>query len=294
MVQFTQIEHKKESLIITSAIFVMLFILLYFLSGSISQINDLEGGGGGGDIAVNFGDSDVGSGDNFQSRESAPAAAQVKTPEKAEEEEIITNQSDNDVPAVVTTKPKTEPKKEVVKPIIVPPKPKASQATNDALASVLNSSNSKGGDGDDKTGGNKGKANGDTNATGYSGGGGTGTGSGGGNGSGQGIGTGSGYGAGNGGGNGNGSGNWKLAGRKLASSSKQVQKCNEYGVVVVQITVNRSGNVIGTKYIKGTTNTDPCLLEPAYATARTYKWEPKPDAAETQIGTITINFKLGE
>ncbi|MGK4569395.1 hypothetical protein [Flavobacterium sp. 3HN19-14] len=58
--------------------------------------------------------------------------------------------------------------------------------------------------------------------------------------------------------------------------------------------MNREGKVIGTKYTKGTTNTSQCLLDPAYATARTYKWEPKPDAPETQIGTITINFKLGE
>jgi hypothetical protein len=39
----------------------------------------------------------------------------------------------------------------------------------------------------------------------------------------------------------------------------------------VQITVNRNGNVIAAKHTKGTTNTNPCLVEPALATARKYK-----------------------
>jgi TonB family protein len=73
-----------------------------------------------------------------------------------------------------------------------------------------------------------------------------------------------------------------------------VQKCNEFGTVVVQITVNRSGNVIAAKYTKGTTNTNPCLVEPALATARKYKWQSDANAPKTQIGFITVNFKLGE
>jgi TonB family protein len=68
----------------------------------------------------------------------------------------------------------------------------------------------------------------------------------------------------------------------------------EFGTVVVQITVNRNGNVIAAKYTKGTTNTNPCLVEPALATARKYKWQPDADAPETQIGFITVNFKFGE
>ena len=161
------------------------------------------------------------------------------------------------------------------------------------MSNLLNGSN-KEGDGNDKTAGNKGKSNGDTNSKGYNGGGGSGTGSGGGNGSGEGLGTGIGYGTGSGSGKGSGNGNWKLDGRKLSSSSKQQQKCNEYGTVVVQIKVNRNGNVIAAKYSKGTDNTSQCLLDAAYATAKSYKWQPDPDAPETQIGSITINFKLGQ
>jgi hypothetical protein len=39
-------------------------------------------------------------------------------------------------------------------------------------------------------------------------------------------------------GTGNGSG-WGLNGRSISSRGKEVQKCNEFGTVVVQITVNR-------------------------------------------------------
>jgi len=291
-----EVSHKKESLLMTTALFALLFALLFFLTyNSSALISQLEGGGGGGEIAVNFGNSDVGSGDNFESMELAQAAPKAKAIEKTQPDELVTNASDDDVPAVNSTKTikKEETKKEIVKPVEEPQK-RPSKSATDALSSLLGGSSSKGGDGTDGVSGNKGKMYGDPKATGYNGGGGSGTGSGGGNGSGQGLGTGSGYGNGYGGGSGNGNGNWKLAGRKLASSSKQVQKCNESGTVVVQVTVNRNGNVIDTKYTKGTTNTSQCLLDPAYATARSYRWQPNPDAPETQVGTITINFKLGE
>jgi hypothetical protein len=42
----------------------------------------------------------------------------------------------------------------------------------------------------------------------------------------------------------------------ISFKRKEVQKCNEFGTVVVQITV-RNGNVIAAKYTKGTTNTNP-------------------------------------
>jgi outer membrane biosynthesis protein TonB len=291
-------EHEKKALIITTLSFTLLFLLFFYLKfNNETKINDLEGGGGGGEIAVNFGSSDVGSGDNYQSKEVVTAAPKevVATPTTTEELVVDENESAPAIAEVKKPEIKT-PKKEVIKePVkeVVKSTPKPSKSTSDALANLLNGSNTEG-DGNDKTAGNKGKSNGDSNAKGYNGGGGSGTGSGGGNGSGQGLGTGSGYGNGNGGGRGNGNGNWKLAGRKLSNSSKQVQECNEYGTVVVQVTVNRNGNVIAAKYTKGTTNTSQCLLEPAYATAKSYKWQADADAPESQIGFITINFKLSE
>ncbi|MBP8157747.1 MAG: energy transducer TonB [Flavobacterium sp.] len=283
-------EHEKKSFAITVTLFILLFLFLLLVKLTIVPITEvLEGGGGGGEIAINFGNSNVGSGDNFQSKDlSVPVvkAAPVKTINQVEK---VLTQETTDAPAISQTKTNT---KVITPKPVVKEAPKPSKSTTDALSSLLNSSN-KSGDGNDKSGGNKGKSNGDPNARGYDGSGGSGTGTGGGNGSGTGLGNGSGYGNGSGSGTGSGNG-WKLSGRKLSSSGKVVQKCNEYGTVVVQITVNRNGDVIAAKYSKGTTNTDPCLIEPALATAKKYKWQADSNAPETQIGFITVNFKSSE
>ena len=122
----------------------------------------------------------------------------------------------------------------------------------------MNGSN-KSGDGNDKTGGNKGKLNGDLNAKDYNGGGGSGNGNGGGNGSGTGLGTGSGYG--NGSGSGTGTGNYQLGNRKAVSKPAPKYLCNEQGTVVVQIAVDRNGTVISANPgVKGTENERPAFF----------------------------------
>jgi hypothetical protein len=126
------------------------------------------------------------------------------------------------------------------------------------------------GHGDDNEGGDKGNPNGSLYANSFYG-----------NGSGDGIGTGKGTG-------------WGLAGRKLSGNSKRVQDCNESGKVVVKIWVNRQGNVIKAERSQGTTNTNPCLVNPALETAKTFKWQPDANAPETQIGFVVVNFQVGE
>jgi hypothetical protein len=66
-------------------------------------------------------------------------------------------------------------------------------------------------------------------------------------------------------------------------------------LVVVQIKVNRQGNVISAEPgIKGSTNTHPCLLEPAKKIALSHKWPPDPNAPATQIGFVSINFEVSQ
>ena len=73
--------------------------------------------------------------------------------------------------------------------------------------------------------------------------------------------------------------------------TKQIYKqCNEYGLVVVKIVVNRSGKVIAANWCKGTTNNASCLLEPAKKIALSHKWPQDNDAPERQIGFVSINF----
>ena len=172
-------------------------------------------------------------------------------------------------------------------------KPKVSNTTNDALSSLLKGSN-KGGDGDDKTAGNKGKSNGSLSATSYYGNGGSGGGTGGGNGTGNGIGNGSGYGAGSGGGSGNGiGGGYSLGNRRAISKPAPKYTCNEEGKVVVEVSVDRNGKTVSAiAGIKGTTNTAKCLLEQAKSAALNTKWDASSDAPEKQVGKIVYNFNL--
>jgi hypothetical protein len=293
--EFIETENKKKSLGVTSLLFMLFFLILFYAKFSnVIQLPLLEeGGGGGGEVAVNFGDSDVGMGDNFQSVEKVTAASKPVVAEQADEKEIVVSEND-DAPAIIKVKKPTEkPKKVLVEKVVIKTPPKPSKSTNDALSSILNGSSSSG-DGDDKTGGNKGKSNGDKNASGYNGGGGSGTGSGGGNGSGTGIGSGSGYGSGSGSGTGSGNGNYQLGNRK-ASKPQPSYTCDEQGTVVVQISVDKSGRVTSANPgVRGTTNSAKCLLDQAKIAAMSTKWQSSDDAPEKQVGKIVYSFKLTE
>ena len=73
------------------------------------------------------------------------------------------------------------------------------------------------------------------------------------------------------------------------------QECNEEGRVVVRIVVDRNGKVVeATPGVQGTTNTSPCLMEPARKTALMHSWNPDSKAPSQQVGFVVVNFKLGE
>lgn len=264
--KYIETEEEKKSFAITSIIFVILFILFFYL-GLTSLDPPPENG-----IAINFGTTEFESGDIQPTEAIQSAPKETAAQETASSNDDVLSQDIEE--AVVIKETKTiQPTKETAKEIVKPkPKenPKPSQSTSDALSSILNGPKSdgkvQGGQGNHNTAGDKGSPNGNPYANSY-------------------------YGSGSGSGNGSG---WGLNGRSISSRGKEVQKCNEFGTVVVQITVNRNGNVIAAKYTKGTTNTNPCLVEPALATARKYKWQADPKAPETQVGFITVNFKISE
>jgi outer membrane biosynthesis protein TonB len=264
--KYLETKEEKKSFTITSILFVIMFFLFFYL-GLTSLDPPPENG-----IAINFGTTEFGSGEiqPTEAIQSAPTPTAAQ-PAAATDDDVLSQDTEDAV--VMKKAKKSQPTKEVTKEEVKPkPKesPKPSKSTTDALSNLINGPKSDGkaagGEGNDNQAGDKGSLNGDPYANSY-------------------------YGS--GGGSGSGSG-WGLNGRSISSRGKEVQKCNEFGTVVVQITVNRSGNVIAAKYTKGTTNTNPCLVEPALATARKYKWQPDSDAPETQIGFITVNFKLGE
>ena len=290
---------KRKSFGLTVLIYAVIVTILFFIRfwppTNAAELAALASGGGGGGVTVNFGDSDVGSGTNFKSEvlNVKTETKQAPTPSEPEEKIIAQENTTDDDDVVVTKKEKLEKPKEIIKketkPMVV--KPKVNKNTNDALANILNGSN-KGGDGDDKEGGNKGKANGSLGSNDYYGNGGAGGGTGGGNGTGNGTGSGSGNGPGSGSGSGGGSG-YSLGGRKALSKPAPKYTCNESGKVVVRVTVDRSGNTISVvPGIKGTTNTAPCLLDQAKIAAMNTKWQASENAPEKQVGEIVYNFSL--
>ncbi|MEY4111066.1 MAG: hypothetical protein RLZZ46_1421 [Bacteroidota bacterium] len=86
---------------------------------------------------------------------------------------------------------------------------------------------------------------------------------------------------------------FSLTGRKPQSLPVPKSSLQEEGRVVVEITVNPQGKVISAKPgIKGSTTTNPQLLEIAKKAALNASFSESTDSPEEQKGTITYNFIL--
>ena len=291
---FLDTEYKRKSAIITTIIMAILLFLVFTL-GLRYLDPPIEYG-----VAVNFGTSDVGSGDVQPTeplKSSPEEVVEESAPEEVEEvvEEVPTETAATPTPTekvltddnaeTIKIKKQEEAKrkaeeaerqKKLEAERIAREKREAEEkkrqeeaakkAKLDAMMGGLNKSNgtATGGEGPDGQAGDKGQLDGNPYANSYYG-------------SGGGTGSGSGYG---------------LNGRNLITKGQGFkQDCNEYGRVVVQIEVDRTGKVIrATPGVKGSTNTAPCLLEPAKKTALSYKWNFDNKAPSKQVGFIVVNF----
>nr|WP_317630556.1 energy transducer TonB [uncultured Flavobacterium sp.] len=292
--------NKKKSLGLTIVVYLLLLLVLFFIRfwpPSDVVLDQLGAGGGGGGVTVNFGDSGVGQGKDFTSEvlDVSSTIKAIATPDNSVENILSSEVSDQTDYAVTNTPVKKDKKETKVTPepkqVVTPQKPKVSQNTNDALASLLGG-NSNGGDGDDGVAGNKGKANGSLSSSDYYGSGGSGGGTGGGHGTGTGTGTGSGVGPGSGGGSGGGAG-YSLGNRKALTKPEPKYTCNESGRVVVEVTVDRTGKTIdAVAGVRGSTNVAKCLLDQAKIAAMNTKWQSSDGAPAVQKGQIIYNFSL--
>lgn len=269
-------KHEKKSFTITVVLHVLLILLMLFLGFTYLDPPPESG------IAINFGTSEVGSGDN-QPTEPVESSPQQNTapetpsePEPVVEEEVVTQEIE-EAPVVEEKKEETTPVEEEQpeepeeEPPVEEPEPQPDKSTTDAMSSILNgperSGQETGGEGDDDAAGDKGDPDGDPNASSYYG---------------QGTGI-------------DGDGNYRLGGRRALNKEKFVQDCNESGIVVVRIEVDRSGRVINaTPGVKGTTNSASCLTDPAKRAAMATRFNSDDDAPSRQVGTIIYNFKLSE
>jgi len=292
---------KRKSFVIASLIYGLLLLVLFFIRfwpPSDEEILAMAGGGGGGGVTINFGDTDFGSGINYESKElEVKNNTQQALAKEITQEAIITQDDEGDKSDAIIVKhdpvknPKTLIKPKVVKPVEV--KKPVVKKVDDALANILHG-NKKGGDGNSNSSGNQGRANGDINSNGYNGSGGSGSGSGGGNGKGNGTGTGMDTGSGNGSGNGKGTGSgYALGGRKPLNKTAPENCGNDTGTIVVKIIVDKNGTAISASPgYRGTKNSTSCMLNAAKIAALATKWEPSSTGAEKQEGTITYNFTI--
>lgn len=286
--KYLNTKHERNSAKIT-ALIVLILLLLLFVVGPQYMDPPIEYG-----VSVNFGNSAVGSG-NVQpdkpvksedlniNKQPQEEQAQEETQEEAAastnetSEEVITQESEEAIAIKkqkeAEAKAKAEAERKAKEKAAAEEKKRQEEAKKkaklDAMMGGLNNSDgeSSGSEGNDNQAGDKGQLNGNPYAPSYFGDPGTGSG-------------GVGYG---------------LNGRGKPTKQIYQQDCNEAGLVVVRIEVDRNGNVVKAEPgAKGTKNTAQCLLEPARKIALSHKWKADPKAPIRQVGFVSINFKLGQ
>lgn len=251
-------KHKRKSAIIT--ISILLFLVLVILNYGMKYLDPPEEYG----IAINFGISDIGAGESKENPKVTKSASVTKQEtvkeaidsDKTTKEKLIT-QENKDVPVVSDSDEKKEKSKK--------PSKEAQKAFDNLLKGNASDGKPKG-EGDDNQQGLKGKEGGDPKSSKYYGNKGDG-----------------------------GDSNYNLSGRKALSKPIEKPDCQEEGIVVVRIEVDKNGKVIEvTPGVKGTTNSAPCLLKPARIAAMKTTWNVDKNAPSKQRGTIIYKFSLSE
>ena len=272
---------RSRSALITIAIHVALVLILIFVS-MITPIPPFPEASGGGGVLVSIGTLDDASGDVQPMTENiteTPAPKVKTTP--AQEEDYATQDIEEAAAIKVNKEIKKDPVVAKAEPKITPVKPAEPKKANpNAIYQGKSTSKSQGtsqGEGD------QGQRNGDPYAK-YTGKSGTGTaGSGGGSGDSDGPGSGSGA---------PGKGiSFSLAGRNLLKKPQINDNSQETGKVVVDITVDKDGNVAyANPGVKGTTTSSTLLFKLAKDAAMRAKFSPSDVGADIQRGTITFVF----
>ncbi|REJ83987.1 MAG: TonB family protein [Bacteroidetes bacterium] len=279
---------RSRSIIISVAVHAAIFLILLFAVMKTSIPPFPESGGGGG-VLVNIGYMDMAAGDiQPMSDNNIFEPIPLKT-SAANSEENFATQDLEDAPISRPNKP--EKKNEVKKVItdVTPAKTEQKKTepvrTADARSLYPGKTNNSRSQGTGTGVGDQGDPLGDPNSL-YTGRNGSGGGSGGGSGTGTGIGEGPGSGAGRGGGV-----SFDLRGREMIRKPQINDRSQETGKVVVEITVNKDGNVVtAVPGGRGSTTTSSYLNELAKEAAMKAKFNPSPEGADIQKGTITFIF----
>lgn len=267
-------KYKREGLVGT--VVVHLLILLFFIfTGLTHMVPKPEQG-----IFVNFGNSTTGSGEiepdvtgnpnaTTNTNEPVETTSEPTPPTPSANEQVVTQTEIETIETPSEDKPKTVKETKTTTTTQEEEKPKEpEQEISDPLKNALNKLKNSGKEGgsegnDANSDGNKGQENGDKEGNAYTG---------------------------NLGGGGD--GNYNLGNRKALTKPRPAYNCQEEGTVVIEVRVDRNGKTVDTKVARGTTNYADCLTRQAQKAAMETKWQAKPDAPFTQIGTITYRFIL--
>ena len=276
--KYFETKHERDSAKITALITVILLLLL-FVVGPPYMDPPIEYG-----VAVNFGNSNVGSGKIQPKKPVKSEPKKVEEQPKVEEsqpesakpkeikEEVITQDTEESIAIkkqkAAEAKALAEAKAETERIAREKRIQEEKKRKLDALIGGVSKSDgdTTGSEGNDNKAGDKGQLDGNPYAPSYFGDPGAGSG-------------GKGYG---------------LGGRGKATFTKVIPDCQEEGRVVVEIHVNKSGRVVKAIPGKKGTTGDSCLFEAAKKTALSHKWPADSKAPTTQIGWVEVNFSLGQ
>ena len=249
-------EKKDKGIAIVGTIVVhALAVLVLFLMAFKTPL-PLPGEEG---VEVDLGMMDQGMGNIQPEKPAIPMAAQPQQEENKKEEDIVT-QNDEEAPAI--EKPKTPKPKQDTKPV-EQPKPAVNQK---ALFKGSNNPQAGGSEGITGQPGDQGKPNGLAGIKQYDG----------------------------NGGKGNGTG-YDLGGRGAKSLHRPDDDFNEEGKIVVDIWVNRAGQVVRAEVAtKGTDIINNAMRQKAIQAAKRSTFASDPDAPEEQHGTITYTFVINQ
>ena len=271
--QATYNKNKTGALIVT-LIFHAGLILILMYTFLTTPDPPMTGGEG---MVVNLGYVDESTGNIQPMSENTmtnPVVENSSSKIQQEENKVITQELE-ETEDINVKENNTSEVKEVANPNTTEKKETEIQKTVDQKALYKGKNNGSTSQGtSDKGTGDQGDPNGDPNSKNY----------------GKNTGTGNSPGEGNGTGSGPSS---DLSGRKSLRLPAPPSPCQEEGLVVVEITVDKKGNVVKAKPgVKGSRTADSCLMEIAKQAAMNAKFSANPDAPEEQMGTITYNFRL--
>jgi TonB family protein len=258
--QNTEQEKKdKRNALIIAALFHLLLTVLFMFFG-LKEPNPLPKDEGVA-IALDFGFSETGSGNNPSSTQVSPQPTPNPEPQPQEVVQPTPTPTPTQPATVQETSPVEAPVEETP-PVEELPTEEPRQVNENLKSALTNAFTKTGGgsegDGDDNEQGNKGKPEG-----------------------------GEGRGA-----LGNGAGSWELAGRSLVKASR-IEDTKEEGIVVLDIWVDRSGNVVRSSVnFQESNTTSSYLINIAREAAKKYKYNPQANAAAEQKGKMTFTFIL--